>query len=46
MKENAETLYAAREKRVMDVIELRKPDRVPVTASFSLPVIAVIPLRI
>ncbi len=35
MKENAETLYAAREKRVMDVIELRKPDRVPVTASFS-----------
>jgi hypothetical protein len=30
----SETLYRAREKRVLDVVELKVPDRVPVTASF------------
>ena len=35
MKQNAETIYKAREKRIMDAIELRVPDRVPVTASFG-----------
>lgn len=35
MKENAEALYKAREKRYMDAIELRVPDRVPITVSFA-----------
>src|SRR5512139_458984 len=34
MTQNAEALYKAREKRVLDAIELRTPDRVPITASF------------
>jgi hypothetical protein len=34
MKENKQALYKAREKRILDVIELRTPDRVPVTSSF------------
>ncbi|MGD0099477.1 MAG: uroporphyrinogen decarboxylase family protein [Acidobacteriota bacterium] len=34
MKDNKKALYRAREKRVLDAIALRKPDRVPVTASF------------
>jgi hypothetical protein len=35
MTEKAENLYRTREKRVTDAIELRVPDRVPVTASFA-----------
>jgi hypothetical protein len=35
MNENAEAIFKAREKRVMDAIELRVPDRVPVTASLG-----------
>ncbi|HVN96088.1 MAG TPA: uroporphyrinogen decarboxylase family protein [Syntrophorhabdaceae bacterium] len=35
MKEHGEILYAQREKRVTDVVALKKPDRVPITASFS-----------
>jgi hypothetical protein len=35
MKESAETLYMMRKKRVMDAVELRVPDRVPVTVSFA-----------
>ncbi|MBN2401547.1 MAG: hypothetical protein JXN64_04030 [Spirochaetes bacterium] len=35
MKKNAEDLFAEREKRVNDVIELKVPDRVPITASFA-----------
>jgi uroporphyrinogen-III decarboxylase len=35
MVKNSATLFAEREKRVTDVIELKKPDRVPITASFS-----------
>ena len=35
MKENAETLYKAREKRYMDAIAFRVPDRVPITVSFA-----------
>ena len=34
MTENKKALYNAREKRVLDAIALRTPDRVPVTASF------------
>src|SRR3972149_11209990 len=34
MNENNEALYRTREKRITDVIELRVPDRVPITASF------------
>lgn len=34
MTDKTETLYQAREKRVADAIELKKPDRVPITASF------------
>lgn len=34
MKEDKQALYRAREKRVTDAIELRPPDRVPVTVSF------------
>jgi hypothetical protein len=34
MVNNAEALYRAREKRVLDAVELKVPDRVPVTASF------------
>ena len=34
MKENNQALYKARQQRVLDAIELRVPDRVPVTASF------------
>ncbi len=33
--ETAERLYRAREKRVTEAIELKVPDRVPVTASFA-----------
>jgi hypothetical protein len=35
MTETAEKLYKMREKRVTDAIELKVPDRVPVTASFA-----------
>jgi len=35
MMETAERLYRAREKRVTEAIELKVPDRVPVTASFA-----------
>jgi uroporphyrinogen-III decarboxylase len=35
MTEKTEKLYQAREKRVTDAIELRVPDRVPVTVSFA-----------
>lgn len=35
MTETAENLYRTREKRVADAIELKVPDRVPVTASFA-----------
>ena len=35
MDKTAERLYAEREKRVTDAIELRKPDRVPIVVSFS-----------
>jgi hypothetical protein len=35
MKKTAEKLYEMREKRVTDVIELKVPDRIPVTASFA-----------
>jgi hypothetical protein len=35
MNENVEAIFKAREKRVMDAIELRVPDRVPVTASLG-----------
>jgi len=34
MKERNEILYKDREKRIRDAIELRVPDRVPITASF------------
>ncbi len=34
MKENKKALYSSREKRVLDVVALNKPDRVPITASF------------
>jgi hypothetical protein len=34
MKMKKQDLYAAREKRVLDTVALRTPDRVPVTASF------------
>jgi uroporphyrinogen-III decarboxylase len=34
MTQDSEALYRAREKRVLDAVELKKPDRVPVTASF------------
>jgi uroporphyrinogen-III decarboxylase len=34
MQENNQALYRARERRVLDAIELKVPDRVPVTASF------------
>jgi len=34
VKESKKALYNAREKRVLDTIALRRPDRVPVTASF------------
>src|SRR4030043_476642 len=34
MEGTPKALYQQREKRVLDAIELRKPDRVPVTASF------------
>lgn len=32
--ENNEDLYKARKKRILDAVELRVPDRVPITASF------------
>ncbi len=35
MSKTAEELYAEREKRVLDAIALKKPDRVPVVALFS-----------
>jgi hypothetical protein len=35
MTEKAEELYKKRVKRITDVIELKVPDRVPVTASFA-----------
>ena len=35
MSKTAQELYEEREKRVTDVIALKKPDRIPVTASFS-----------
>ena len=35
MSKTAEELYREREKRVLDAIALRKPDRVPVMAMFS-----------
>jgi hypothetical protein len=34
MNEKNEVLYKTREKRISDAIELRVPDRVPITASF------------
>ncbi len=34
MGENRQLLYKTREKRIIDAIELRVPDRVPATASF------------
>jgi hypothetical protein len=34
MKQSKTALYNAREKRVLDVVALNKPDRVPITASF------------
>jgi hypothetical protein len=34
MKKDPQTLYEQRKKRIVDAIELRVPDRVPVTASF------------
>ena len=34
MKENNQVLYKTREKRIIDAVELRVPDRVPITASF------------
>ena len=38
MTEKNETLYKAREKRITDAIELRKPDRVPIASSFAFPI--------
>jgi hypothetical protein len=35
MTDTAEKLYRMREKRVIDAIELKTPDRVPVTVSFA-----------
>ena len=35
MTETAESLYRMREKRIKDAVELKVPDRVPVTATFS-----------
>ncbi len=35
MTDSAENLYRMREKRVTDAVELKVPDRVPVTASFA-----------
>ena len=32
--ENSEDLYKTRKKRILDAVELRAPDRVPITASF------------
>jgi hypothetical protein len=34
LKEDCQDLYQAREKRVLDAIALRTPDRVPITVSF------------
>lgn len=34
MKENKQALYKAREKRILDAVALKTPDRVPITASF------------
>ena len=35
MNETSENLYRMREKRIVDAVELRVPDRVPVTASLA-----------
>src|SRR5512138_3508330 len=35
MTKTAQELYSERKQRIDDVIALRKPDRIPVTASFS-----------